>query len=164
MKRSILILLTVALISACGSTEKAEYEWSEIAVEGEFLFEGPNTLQGQPDNILDQLATQVGIDKENLQSVYVTAASITFMPDSLQPQIESVLVQWVSDNHELVSVATKSPLPANEVVDLELKADQDVLPYLKDETSTLVVDANLSQDMDYLSAKVSFKMNVEFNK
>ncbi|MEL6536167.1 MAG: hypothetical protein AAFQ98_12195 [Bacteroidota bacterium] len=83
--------------------------------------------------------------------------------DTLRETLESALVQWVSNELELVSVATKSPLPGSDPVSCDVAEDpEDILPYLQDASSTLVVDVNLAQDLDELKAKVTFGLTVEY--
>ena len=149
---------------ACGSPEVGEYAFDGVTVSGEFLFEGPNTLQGKPDPVLDQIATQLGVTADDVKAVYLSGASISFDADSLRSTVQSALVQWVSDELELVSVATKSPLPESDPVQLETSMEQDLLPYLQDATSSVVVDVNLGQDMEVLSAEVDFVFSVEYKK
>lgn len=162
MKKYILNSFLLMFLISCSSTETKEYELKNLRVSGEYLFEGPNTLQGQSTINLKEIAENLNIDPIHIKSVYVGEASITFEPDSLRNAIESALVQWVSNDLELVSVATKSPLPDTESIALEVNQEQDILPYLKDESSTLVVDANITENMDFLEATVSFKLNVEY--
>ena len=157
-------MLVFGALVACGSPEVGEYTMDAVSVSGEFLFEGPNTLQGKPDPVLDDLASKLGVAPEDVKAVYLSGANIRFETDTLRETIQSSLVQWVSDDLELVSVATKSPLPATDPVDLEISNEQDILPYLKDPTSSVVVDVNLAQDLDALTAQVVFVFNVEYKK
>ncbi|WKK84341.1 hypothetical protein QYS48_19475 [Marivirga arenosa] len=165
MNKLFAFIFISSVLLACSAPETVEYQSPSIEVEGEFLFEGPNTLQGKAsEDILAQIASQNEITEENIKSIKLKSATISFFPDSLRTDVESALIQLVSDDLELISVATKSPLPQEEVISLEVTAEQDILPYLKDDSYTLVVDANISSDMDYLSAKVSFEFNVEYKK
>lgn len=163
MKYITVILVVLALATGCQSTQDSTYDCENLNVTGEYLFEGPNTLQGTPESVIKDLTDQLEINETDIQSVYVDQATIRFSPDSLQNNIESALVQWVSDELELVSVATKSPLPDNSIIELEVNKEQDILPYLLDDNSTLVVDVNILGDMDYLEARLDFTFNVEYS-
>ncbi len=154
----------VLLIVGCSSPEQAESTTDTMTVSGEFLFEGPNTLQGEPAFRLAQLAQQLGTTEDKIKSVTVNQTQLTFESDSIQANIESALVQLVSDQLELVSIATKSPIPGSGAVGMEVNSEQDILPYLKDASSTLVVDVNIKGDMDFLEAKVDFNLTISYSK
>lgn len=162
--RYFFLLAVLILATACTETDNKYYAIPGIEVSGELLFEGPNTLQGQPKINLNDIAEKLDISVENITAAYLEEATIGFMPDSLQANVESSLIQLVSDNLELVSVATKSPLPSNGEVELEVNKEQDILPYLKDGSTTIVVDANIVGDMDELKALVNLKLNIEYSK
>lgn len=161
--RKLAIILITSMLFSCGSSEKADYTWSGNSVSGEFLFEGPNTLQGQPGPVVEDIASELNIMAEQISAVYVSSATLSFTQDSLRGNVESALVQWVSDDLELVSVATKSPLTDEAQIPLEVTSEQDILPYLKDPSSTLVVDVNIVGDMDELEAVVDFKLSIEYS-
>lgn len=163
MKYLPVILIVLTLATGCQSTQNSTYDLENLKVTGEYLFEGPNTLQGTPESVIKDLTDQLGINESDIQSVYLDQATIRFSPDSLQKKLESALVQWVSDELELVSVATKSPLPDNPIIELEVNKEQDILPYLLDDNSTLVVDTNILGDIDYLEARLNFTFNVEYS-
>ena len=160
--RYFLILLVIGLMGACGAPEVANVSTQEVRTTGEFLFEGPNTLQGPSTLRLEDLANEAGTDPGKIKAVYLSGATVAFNPDSLQGTMESVLVQWVSNDLPLASVATKSPLPASGSITLEVNQNQDVLAYLKDPSSTLVVDVNLTADADQLEALVSFDLTLTY--
>ncbi|NQZ78444.1 MAG: hypothetical protein HRT61_20390 [Ekhidna sp.] len=159
----ILTILTVLIFAAsCSSGETASYETSETSVSGEFLFEGPNTLQGPSTVSLSQIAKDLNISEEKIQEVSLASATIQFANDSLQSTVESALLQLVSDELALISIGTKSPFPATGPVALEVNTEQDILPYLKDSSTTAVVDVNLNQDLDDLQATITFSLNVKY--
>lgn len=160
--KNITIALLSILLMACGSPLTTTYDWEELTVSGEFLFEGPNTLQGQPGSPLSDIARSIGVDENRIKSITISSAQIILAPDSLQSAVESALVQWVSNDLDLVSVATKSPIDQNGTIELDVKQSQDILPYIKDANSTLVVDLNLNQDLDFLEGKVALKLNVTY--
>lgn len=164
MNKILCAVLAVGLLASCGSPEVADYSMADITVSGDFLFEGPNTLQGKPGTAIEEIASELAVKPDDLSAIYLKAATITFDAGDQRADVQSALLQVVSDELELVSVATKSPLPATDPVQLDASQEQDLLPYLKDPTATVVVDANLAADMDVLSASVSLEFSVEYKK
>ena len=160
--KKLLTVCFLATLVACGSPEVSEYTLQDVAVSGEFLFEGPNTLQGSPPASISQIASALSLEEDDISAIYVKSATITFSPDSVRSTLQSALVQWVSEDLELVSVATKSPLPAEGTITLEATQEQDILPYLQAESATVVVDVNVDHDLDALSGLVTFVLNVEY--
>jgi hypothetical protein len=158
--RLLTILLLFIIGFSCSSHNEAEYVWEDLEVSGEFLFEGPNTLQGKPGSPLEAIAGQMDLKQENIQSIHVSACELKFEPDSMRNQVENALVQLVSDKLELVSVATINGIPDAGKINLNAASEQDILPYLQDETTTLVVDANTKSDMEVLNCKVNFKLSI----
>lgn len=161
--RLLTILLLFIIGFSCSSPNEAEYIWEDLDVSGEFLFEGPNTLQGQPGSPVEQIAGKLNLNQKNIQAVHIVSCELQFQPDSLRSQVENALVQFVSDKLELVSVATINGIPESGEIILNAASEQDILPYLKDATTTLVVDANTKSDMDVLQCKVNFKLNILYS-
>ncbi|MEM6830892.1 MAG: hypothetical protein AAF551_10290 [Bacteroidota bacterium] len=158
----VLALFVSSLIFSCGTKEVANVTTKEVSTVGEFLFEGPNTLQGPSTLQLKELANKAGTDPNKIKAIYLSGATVAFSPGIIRGSVESVLVQWVSDELPLVSVATKSPLPATGPITLEVNPNEDLLAYLKDASATLVVDVNLTGDADQLEAAVSFDLNITY--
>ena len=162
MKKLLIPVLALFLLS-CAESNQAEYVWNNLEVSGEFLFEGPNTLQGKPDSPLEQISEKLGVPAEKIQKVHLSECTLEFASDSLRSQVENALVQLVSDNLELVSVATINGIPESGEISLQVSEEQDILPYLMDKSTSLVVDANTKRDMDALNCSVSFKLNVLYS-
>lgn len=157
----LLAIMVLILIGGCTSREISTQQLSGLSVSGEFLFEGPNTLQGEIGKRIDDIAKDTGLAVDEIKAIYATSAFISFRPDSLQPIVESALLQVVSDELSLVSIATKNPFPAQGEVSLEVNTEQDILPYLQDPSSTLVVDANITKDLDELQASLQIDLIIE---
>ena len=160
--RSLWYIVLLFFIISCGSSETATYQSSAIAVSGEFLFEGANTLQGPSTISIEDIANELGIPAADIKSVHLKAGSLVFSPDSLSTAVESVLVQWVSNDLPMVAVATKNPIPEGASVSLDVTGEQDIAAYLSDPTATLVVDTNIAQDLDNLEASVSFEFEIKY--
>jgi hypothetical protein len=157
-------LLFLVIVFACSEPQEKAMQLSPVSVSGEFLFEGPNTLQGKLEVNWDAFLAQEQISKDKLSKVYLSNATIDFSPDSLETEIESALLQVVSDELELVSIATKNPLPSAYPVSFDIAQDQDILPYLMDPTAMMIVDVNIASDIEALSGVVKCKMNVIYEK
>lgn len=147
---------------SCESTKEETITWTDITVSGEFLFEGPNTLQGQTSATLKDLLEDKDFSAETVTSATLKSATVTFQPDSLRPAIESALLQFVSDNLELTSVATLNPIPEDGTVTLQVTEETDILEYLKDPSTSIILDVNLDQDLEELSAVVNLELNVAY--
>ena len=154
------ILLIALFALACSAPEEKEYVWEDLPVRGEFLFEGPNTLQGKPGSPMVNISDELGVSGKAIKRVYVSGCQLEIKPDSMRSQVENALVQLVSDKLELVSVATINGIPGSGEINLEVSGEQNILPYLLDETTTLVVDANTKSDMDVLNCQVDFKLKI----
>lgn len=158
------IYLTVFLIitiQACGPKMTKIYEADPITASGEFLFEGPNTLQGKLTTTIKDVCGSLGLHYSDINSAEVSSLTLRIVPDSLRNEVESVLVQLVSDELPLVSVGTLSPLMDQKEQTLKTSGDVNILPYLKDETSMVIVDANLSSDLDELATEVIFTFELK---
>ena len=54
--------ITLLLATGCGSNESAEYTADQMMATGEFLFEGPNTLQGSFELTTENIARSLSVD------------------------------------------------------------------------------------------------------
>lgn len=156
------ILFISCLMISCSTPDVANVTTENVSAAGEFLFEGPNTLQGPSTIRLEDLATEAGTKPDKIKAIYLSGVTVSFNPDSLRGAVESVLIQWVSKELPLISVATKSPLPATGPIDMEGNSEQDILEYLSDPSSTVVVDLNLLGDADELEAIVTFNLKITY--
>ncbi|MFY0607499.1 MAG: hypothetical protein JXR10_12345 [Cyclobacteriaceae bacterium] len=152
-----LVLISLLVFFSCGEKETQVFESEAIAASGEFLFEGPNTLQGPFTLTLSQVSKQLGIEESAISDVRISGISLTFDDDANRQNVESVLVQVVSNDLSLETAGTLNPLGAEPVQELQINQELDFLPYLKDQTTQLIVDANLTTDMDMLGVGVVFK-------
>ncbi len=160
MKGLILFFGLVILLSSCSEPKSDVYTVSEIRLNGEFLFEGPNTLQSDASLGLDEIAATLEISSDDIKNIYLSECTIQIMPDSLRESIESVLLQMLSDNTEMKSIATLNPLPTDGILQLNLASDEDLKGYFGDSGAIYVLDANLSGEMEELNVILSLKFNV----
>lgn len=132
-----------------------------MTASGDFLFEGPNTLQGSFELNDALLASMTGLTINEIKAVHVEAISLTVQEDSASALVESVLVQLVSNDLPLQSIGTLSGVAA-EANQLNSNTTLDIFEYIKDESTSLVIDANLTQDMDQLSTTVVLKLSIKY--
>ena len=160
--RKYLVWVFLPLLIACESTVSNNDQSIAFQLSGDMLFSGPNSLQGEGTKDLVSLAEAVGTDSESIKSISVSNAKIAMAP-SAQAITESVLLQIVSNNNDLVTVGTLSPVPADGAMELSLAQEMDLLPYLKDEGLAWVLDLNLSEDhMDMMRAKGEVQLSIEY--
>jgi hypothetical protein len=166
MKNNIFIfIIAVALIlSSCDNTANQVVQFDDLTVSGEFLFEGPNTLQGSFSISNDDIAKKLSISPENISSVTIESIQTQLPNDSAHVNIESLLVQVVSDDAPLVTLGTISPLAAETIQTLSINSEVNINPYLKTENSTLIVDTNLRSDADALTLTVNIGLLVTFKQ
>ena len=151
-------LIVLFFVASCVEKETIAYQSDAVKASGEFLFEGPNTLQGPMTVTLDQVMEKVEVAE--IDRINMAGISLTFADDSLRQEVESLLVQLVSDNLPLQTVGTLSPLGPDPKQILQVNKELDILPYLKDATTQLVVDANLVTDMDEMEVYVAFEFSI----
>lgn len=161
---SILFVVLIGLVlSACGPTVSEETVNVDMKLVGDMLFEGANSLQYSGDNQLAEIAKDLGVGAESVRGVNISAVSIELNEYS-RPITESLLLQVVSDNQELKTIGTLSPLPEGSVFKLALAEDTSILDYLKDSGMTWVLDLNLNEDhMDEMEVAGKLSLNVEYN-
>ena len=153
----------VILLFSCAQSSETEYLMADMEVSGEFLFEGPNSLQGKLKNPMENISKEKGIDPAKIQSIYLKSCTVEFPDEESQSIVENILVQVVSDQLNLVSVATINGIPESSPISIPGSAEQDILPYLKDQSSMLVLDANLKNDVDVLKCSVDFTLKILYN-
>ncbi|MGB6035662.1 MAG: hypothetical protein WBG42_05305, partial [Cryomorphaceae bacterium] len=156
-----LFFLALWMVS-CGPSTKNESVEIEIQLTGEMLFEGANTLQFSAVNQLKQVGEKLGVNKGAIQNASVTAAALE-LDDSSKEITESLLLQLVSNNNELITIGTLSPLTDGNDMSLSLAENTSILSYLTDEGMTWVLDLNINEDhMDEMTVTGSLTLGVEY--
>jgi hypothetical protein len=85
------------------------------------------------------------------------------LDDSSREITESLLLQLVSDNQMLITIGTLSPLPSGNAMTLSLSEDTSILPYLKDDGLTWVLDLNINEDqMDEMNVLGTLSLTVDY--
>jgi len=152
-------LLILILMSACTSTVNTEKR-IRTTVSGEMLFSGPSSLQAPVSNSASALAEELNIDVADLSSIGVSAIEIS-LADEQAKVAESLLLQIVSNNNEMTALGTLSPLKGGTSFDLKVAEEIDLLPFIKDEGATWVLDVNLSEDiMDEMQATADLTLRI----
>lgn len=154
-------LLLAASISSCTEKEAGPIMTDAMTATGDFLVEGPNTLQGNFSLDIQSLSDELGIDDGQVSKVHIDAITLVFEDPETTDAVESVLVQLVSNNLPLQSAGTLSAFSGKENL-LNVNKDLDILAYINDSSSQLIVDANLRNDLDELSVSVVFQLTVKY--
>jgi len=153
------VFLFLGILVSCGPKEKIKSVSSNLVLSGSMLFEGANTLQGDASKELANILERSELTEETLEAVKVSNVKIS-VPDNERDLFESFLLQIVSDQNDLMTIGTLSPLPEGNSFNLSMAEETNILEYLKDDGATWVLDANFSQDyMDELS--VSCQINYD---
>ncbi len=162
--RKYLIGALLPLFIACQSTVSDNSQQVTVALSGEMLFEGANTLQGAAGLDINSLAENLGVKAESITKVGISTVAMNMQEES-RSIVESLLFQVVSNTQELSSVASLSPMPAEGVVNLNVAEEVNLLPYLQDEGFTWVLDLNISEDyMDEMLVKAKVGLIVEYKE
>ncbi len=161
--RKIYIAMIIALLGACATVESDESYESEITLRGEMLFEGSNTLQAEA--VLDKkaIAEHLGADPQSISEVKLLEATVEMDEEQLAIT-ESFLLQIVSDNKGLKSLASLSPLDANSSSQkLGVSEKAELWPHLQDNGSTWVLDLNLTEDlMDDMQVRAKLRFLISY--
>tara|TARA_R110000868_G_scaffold299398_2_gene559696 strand:- start:92 stop:622 length:531 start_codon:yes stop_codon:yes gene_type:complete len=161
--RKIIFFLGFIALAAC-SADLAQLEVEKnLMLQGEMLFEGANTLTMENDQDLITLIEEAGLTTDQVETVGISEAKIT-LSSSEKSIAESLLLQIVSDNNELITLGTLNPLPEGAIVDLKLAEEIDLKPYLEDSGCTWVLDLNLSGDADEMAIKSKIKLVVNYKE
>ena len=161
--RKIICFLSFLALASCSSELAQLKVEKDLVLEGEMLFEGPNTLTANNNTDLITLIEGAGLETSQVESVEVTKAIITLSSDG-QSLVESLLLQIVSDNQELITVGTLNPLPEGKIMDLQLAEEMDLKPYLDDSGCTWVLDLNLNGDADQMAVKSKLNLVVNYKE
>lgn len=150
------------ILFGCSQISEKEIEIKTISLSGDFLFSGPNTLQSTETMSLPPYVEELGIEsEENIIEIQPASVTVSFSSAEDAANVESILLQIVSDDLEMTSVATLSPIPAGQnQVQLNVSPELDLLPYLGDPSTVVIADVNLKEDMDALS--IDTQMNLKF--
>ncbi len=128
------------------------------------LFSGANTLQAPMQQSTTTLMKEANVVDAELEAVGVDGVTIK-LSENQRAIMESVLLQIVSDNNEMITLGTMSPLPDGTTFDLKLAEDIDLLPYLKDQGATWVLDANLTEDhMDLMQVQAHIAITLNYTQ
>mgnify|MGYP001068712348 CR=1 FL=1 len=164
MKKNIPVILIVLLMWGCATDSEKQYSVPGFTLSGEFLFAGPNTLQSSQSFNMEEYTRQMGLDgSTQFSSVVPDQVKVTFNNVEEASQVESILLQVVSDTESMIPIATISPLPEGvSEVDLQVSPETDLLPYLSDTTTVLLADVNLKSDLDDMVINIEMKLNFKY--
>lgn len=155
-------LTLLLLLFSCSENAVDESFKTSPSLTGDMLFEGSNTLQAAADISADDVARDVGTTPEKLKKIGVAEAALT-LDKGAGSITESLLLQIVSDKNSLATVGTLSPVTGAGSLKLNLSESIDLLPYLRDEGTTWVLDLNISEDyMDEMTVKATLTFRTEY--
>ncbi len=162
MRKRLFLLLAPFLLVACGDTATDTSQFVQLDLRGDMLFAGANTLQMPASIDARNLAEALSISVENLKKVGVKKAVLSVDPSKVK-NLESFLLQVVSNEQDLITIGTLSPIKSGGSVELQLAEEVDLLPFLKDEGCTWVLDLNLAEDhMDEMQIDGNLYLQIEY--
>ena len=148
--KKLLLLATVltALISGCAEKVSKTYETGPITFElSGPLFMGPNTAQA----VLEPDFSAMGLGDLTADQIHeVKLVSATFTSSDSIPfqNWDGSVLQFVTDNADMVNAAVMNPLEANgNSITLTGSAEADLSALFKDLPVYVVTDINLSEDV-----------------
>ncbi len=160
MKTTILFTFSLAValfFQSCTSTTAHNAELAPISLTGEFLFEGPNTLQVENNLTLSDIMAKAGL-KGVPASVEVKKASLDLSGVDAD-WVESATLQVSSKNLDMITIGTISILNG-EATGITLAEETNIQPYVEDEEMYWVLDVNLTSDLDDLSIPLELQLTI----
>lgn len=153
-------IFMAAFMFGCSSSSTSEKSIT-TEVTGEMLFSGPNSLQAPVSVSVDGLAEELNLEPSDLKRIGISGIRVTL--DGEQAELsESLLLQIVSNNTEMEALGTLSPLGEGNSFDLNVAEEVNLLPFLKDDGATWVLDVNLSEDiMDEMKATAELSLTIK---
>lgn len=161
MKKWAFGLLLLGVMAGCAKTSSAEKKIDTV-VSGEMLFSGPNSLQAAVYTSTEALAKELQIEALAIKSIGISGIQVTLAEDQAAIA-ESLLLQIVSNNNEMMALGSLSPLASGMSFELQVAEEVDLLPFLEDAGATWVLDVNLSEDiMDEMQASIELSLTVNY--
>lgn len=162
MKKLIALVGLSLSLAGCANLSTQE-KTIDLNLTGDMLFSGANTLQMPVNTSSESLAQEVDVVAKDLAEIGVSTATIELTGDQAAIT-ESLLLQIVSNNQEMTTLGTLSPLPEGTKFDLQLAEEIDLLPYLKDEGATWVLDLNLTEDfLEQMQVKGQLVITIKYS-
>jgi hypothetical protein len=160
MKNVFLSLISILVLTACGSEVKIEYatDLVELSASGPF-FEGSNTLTGDLSPVLD-------VDVSQIKGARLVGVELFIPDDASFPEIGEITFYLTSETASMQKLAFLNPVPTDKgTLVLEVADDQKkVADFFKDGRFTAVADLNLVEDFDEdlaLGVKMIFELAVK---
>jgi len=165
MKKILLFILTVAILTSCseGITKKYVIENIDITVEGP-LFDGPNTMQATHGIDLSQIET--GLLSEQIQAVKMTKATITTADSAAFNSVRNFVLQFTAADAKMQKAGVLNPVPQNSsTVELTPSAEAELLDNFKQQELIIILDADLEGDRDEnLTYTGTFEFEITYKK
>lgn len=166
MKRFVLFVILGLSLQSCQTKSEINEQKLQVTLQGEMLFEGANTLQAAAKDYLVKLEESSGVPAKQWTALYIESIEVNF-PEEETTKPESLLFQIVSNDQEMVSLGTLSPVPdgqKNYMIPVAAEAP-DLLPYFEDKGLTWVLDLNLAADhLDPLKVEGLLSFRIEYQE
>lgn len=160
MKLIFKLFLVFLVATSCTKTESHKHSL-ELKLKGDMLFIGANTLQMPVNQNASALMNEAGLNNQELKAIEIEKISVE-LNETQHDIIESVLLQVVSDNNDMLTLGTINPIPKGMVFDLSLAEETDLLPYFEDANATWVMDVNIKEDyMDLMEVGVMVNIDLK---
>lgn len=149
---------------ACAPLATDESQSTALDFKEEMLFEGPNSFTANNPLALSQIAENLAVDPSQVKKVKAGEVLVKFSPE-YAGLVESLLLQVTSDEKELVTVASLSPVDSEgNYFTMNLAAEVELQDYLADSSTVWVLDANLINGVDQMQIVVGLTLLCEYSE
>lgn len=161
MRQIILLLAISTFFASCGTDQTLTYTLKDVPFSAEGpLFEGPNTMQFELNQSIEDTLKKAGFTAEQLDKVQLKSVSFESLDSVGFGAFNSLAFQLAAENTPMVSAAILNPIPANtKQAELAVSEEAELTDFFKQKKIFLVTDANLTKDQE---ESAQFKANIVF--
>ncbi len=161
MKILFQIIAVSVMLASCGSDQTITYTLKDVEFTAEGpLFEGPNTMQYELANAINDTLKKAGFTKDQLEKVQLKSASFSTTDSVGFSAFNSITLQLAAQNTPMTNAGVINPIPAGaKNAELTVSKEAELTDFFIQDKIFLVTDANLSKDQD---ASAQFKANIVF--
>jgi hypothetical protein len=145
-----LVVLLLA-VSACGTSTTATYESAEITLSlDEELYAGANTVQGDWNVSLSDIAKAAGVDPKKIKEIRLKQVTVTVDDAEALAIMQEFTLQFAAKSVAMQKMAFVNPVPQQaSTFTLNVAEDQKkLLDFFKAEGLILVADVNIADDYE----------------
>lgn len=150
-------LTILVFATSCDNGKEQTLSPVSITLTGDFLFEGPNTLQAENSINLEDLKKEASVEKVNGVRIHKVFIDCQQIDPNL---VESATLQITSKNNEMLTLGTVTGLSQSKVP-VTIAEETEIMDYLKDEETYWILDVNIAQDQDELSIPIEIELSVK---